>query len=35
MMEEDPSFSKMRKKKQTYTIVDDIDSGKMIAGEGR
>jgi hypothetical protein len=35
MMEEDPSFSKMGKKKQAQTIVDASYSDKMLAGEVR
>jgi hypothetical protein len=35
MMEEDPSFTKMGKKKQAQTIVDAIYRYKMLAGEGR
>jgi hypothetical protein len=35
MMEEDPSFSKMGKKKQAQTIVDAIYRDEMLAGERR
>jgi hypothetical protein len=35
IMEEDPSFKKMGKKKQAQTIVYAIYSDNMLAGEGR